>query len=728
MSDFPIFRQLDTMDCGPTCLRMIAKHFGKNYSLQTLREKIGINREGVSMAAISRVAEGLGLHALVVRVGYEKLVNEAPVPFIAHWKQNHFVVVYKIKKDKIYVADPAEGKKVFDKKEFIANWVVSQVDEEPMGIVTLFEVTPRFNENEDEKQEGLNFGRILQYLFNYKNLLIQLFISLLMGSMIQLILPFLSQAIIDIGINTRNINFINLILVGQLVLYTGRTVIEFIRSWILLHISSRININILSDFFVKLLRLPLSYFDTKHQGDLLQRIGDHHNIENFLTDTIISTIFAVFNFIVLGFTLAFFNLKIFLLFLLASAIYVGWVVIFQKRRRQLNIKKFEIGTKNQNIILQIIDGIHDIKLNNSEQQKRWEWESIQARLFKLNIQSLFIKQIQYTGALFINEGKNILITFFAAMAVLNGEMTLGMMLSLQYIIGQLNSPIEHFISFIQLYQDAHLSLQRLNDIHQVKDEEPEDSQSITELPFYRNIKVENLSFMYPGTSQRILENINLVILEGKTTAIVGTSGSGKTTLLKLFLKFYEVNTGQIYIGNVPLTRINHHLWRGKCGVVMQEGFIFSDTIARNIAVGQDYIDIDRLYHAVRVANIVDFIESLPLGFSTKIGAEGNGLSQGQKQRILIARAVYKNPEYIFFDEATNALDANNEKVIMENLNEFFRGKTVIVVAHRLSTVRNADQIIVLSKGKITEMGTNEELITLKGEYYELVKNQLELGN
>ena len=728
MNDFPIFRQLDTMDCGPTCLRMIAKHFGKNYSLQTLREKIGINREGVSMAAISRVAEGLGLRTLVVRVGIDKLINEAPMPLIAHWKQNHFVVVYKINKNKVYVADPAEGKKVFDKKDFIANWAVNQLGEEQTGIVTLFEVTPSFYENADEKQEGLNFSRILKYLFNYKKLLIQLFIGFLMGSAMQLILPFLSQSIIDIGINTRNLNFINLILIGQLVLYAGRTIIEFIRTWILLHISSRININILSDFFAKLLRLPLSYFDTKHQGDLLQRISDHHNIESFLTDTVISTIFAIFNFIVLGITLTFFSLKIFLLFLFASAIYVGWVVLFQKKRRTINIKKFEIGTKNQNIILQIIDGIHDIKLNNSEQQKRWEWENIQARLFKLNIQSLGIKQMQYTGALFINEGKNIFITYLAAKAVLDGEMTLGMMLSMQYIIGQLNSPIEHFISFIQLYQDAQLSLQRLNDIHQVKDEEPEDTQSITELPFYRSLKMDNLSFMYPGTTHRILENINLIIPEGKTTAIVGTSGSGKTTLLKLFLKFYEVTSGQIYIGNVPLTRINHYSWRSKCGVVMQDGFIFSDTIARNIAVGQDYIDIDKLYHAVRVANIFEFIESLPLGFSTKIGAEGNGLSQGQKQRILIARSVYKNPDYIFFDEATNALDANNEKVIMENLNEFFRGRTVIVVAHRLSTVRNADQIIVLSKGKIIEVGTNEELINLKGEYYRLVKNQLELGN
>lgn len=728
MNDFPIFRQLDTMDCGPTCLRMIAKHFGKNYSLQTLREKIGINREGVSMAAISRVAEGLGFRTLVVRVGIDKLINEAPMPFIAHWKQNHFVVVYKINKNRIYVADPAEGKKVFDKKDFIANWAVNQLGEEQTGIVTLFEVTPSFYENADEKQDGLNFSRILKYLFNYKNLLIQLFIGFLMGSTMQLILPFLSQSIIDIGINTRNLNFVNLILIGQLVLYAGRTIIEFIRTWILLHISSRININILSDFFAKLLRLPLSYFDTKHQGDLLQRISDHHNIESFLTDTVISTIFAVFNFIVLGITLTFFSLRIFLLFLFASAIYVGWVMIFQKKRRTINIKKFEIGTKNQNIILQIIDGIHDIKLNNSEQQKRWEWENIQARLFKLNIQSLSIKQIQYTGALFINEGKNIFITYLAAKAVLDGEMTLGMMLSMQYIIGQLNSPIEHFISFIQLYQDAQLSLQRLNDIHQVKDEEPEDTQSITELPFYRSLKMDNLSFMYPGTTHRILENINLIIPEGKTTAIVGTSGSGKTTILKLFLKFYEITSGQIYIGNVPLTRINHYSWRNKCGVVMQDGFIFSDTIARNIAVGQDFIDIDRLYHAVRVANIFEFIESLPLGFSTKIGAEGNGLSQGQKQRILIARSVYKNPDYIFFDEATNALDANNEKVIMENLNEFFKGRTVIVVAHRLSTVKNADQIIVLSKGKIIEVGTNEELINLKGEYYRLVKNQLELGN
>ncbi len=728
MNDFPIFRQLDTMDCGPTCLRMIAKHYGKNYSLQTFREKIGINREGVSMAAMSRVAEGLGFRTLVVRVGLDKLAKEAPLPLIAHWRQNHFVVVYKIKRDSVYVADPAEGKKVFSKKEFLANWAVNQVDSEPMGIVTLFEVTPRFHENEDEKQEGLNFGRVFKYLFSYKKLIIQLFIGLLMGSVIQLILPFLSQSIIDTGINTRNLNFINLVLIGQLVLYAGRTVIDFLRSWILLHISSRININILSDFFIKLLRLPLSYFDTKHQGDLLQRIGDHHNIESFLTDTVISTLFAVFNFIILGSTLAFFNIKIFFLFVGASIIYVGWVIIFQKKRKEINIKRFEINTKNQNIILQIIDGIHDIKLNNSEQQKRWEWENIQARLFKLNIQSLGIKQFQYTGALFINEGKNIFITFLAAKAVLSGEMTLGMMLSLQYIIGQLNSPIEHFISFIQLYQDAQLSLQRLNDIHQVKDEEPDDSQNVTQLPFRRTIRFDNLSFIYPGTTQRILENINLIIPEGKTTAIVGTSGSGKTTLLKLLLRFYDPTAGQIYVDNMMLSRINHHTWRSKCGVVMQEGFIFSDTITRNIAVGEDYVDFDRLYHAVRVANIFDFVESLPLGFSTKIGAEGNGVSQGQKQRILIARAVYKNPEFIFFDEATNALDANNEKVIMKNLNEFFVGKTVVVVAHRLSTVKNADQIVVISKGRIIEVGTNNELINLRGEYYSLVKNQLELGN
>lgn len=730
MKSFPFFKQFDTMDCGPTCLRMIAKHFGKNYSLQTLREKSGINKEGVSMAGIGMAAEQIGFRTLVAKVPFEKLVSDAPMPFIAHWKQNHFVVVYAIKKDKVYVADPGIGLVDYDIKEFKSHWTsgVNNANEQT-GIVMLFEATPKFFINDEEKQDSsLTFGHIFSYLFTYKSLLIQIAWGLLMGGVLQLILPFLTQSIIDIGINTRNLSFINLVLIGQFVLYFGRSVVEFIRGWIFLHIGSRINISILSDFFIKLLRLPISYFDTKFQGDLLQRIGDHEKIESFLTNTVISTIYGVFNFIIFSVVLSIFSLKIFGMFLIGSLLYIAWIWLFLKQRKILNNRSFETAAKSQTATLQIIDGIQEIKLTNSEQQKRWDWENIQASLFRLNMKGLGLSQIQSAGAMFINEGKNIFITYLTARAVIEGEMTLGMMLSVGYILGMLNGPIEQFIHFIQDYQDAKLSLARLNDIHKVEDEEPNGKQRLVELPINKSLIFNGLSFKYTGTTRNILENIDLTIPQGKTTAIVGSSGSGKTTILKLLLKFYQPTKGQIIVGNTYLNSINHNYWRSRCGAVLQDGFVFSDTIARNIAVGEEFVDLYRLNHAAHVANINDFIESLPLGYSTKIGAEGNGLSQGQKQRLLIARAVYKNPEYIFFDEATNALDANNEKVIMENLTEFFKEKTVVVVAHRLSTVKNADQIIVLEQGRIVEIGNHETLTQLRGRYYELVKNQLELGN
>lgn len=718
------------MDCGPTCLRMIAKHFGKNYSLQTLREKSGINKEGVSMAGIGMAAEQIGFRTLVAKVSFEKLISDAPMPFIAHWKQNHFVVVYAIKKDKVFVADPGIGLVEYDAKEFKSHWTsgVNNANEQT-GIVMLFEATPKFFINDEDKQDSsLTFGHVFSYLFTYKSLLIQIAWGLLMGGVLQLILPFLTQSIIDVGINTRNLNFINLVLIGQFVLYFGRSVVEFIRGWIFLHIGSRINISILSDFFIKLLRLPISYFDTKFQGDLLQRIGDHEKIESFLTNTVISTIYGIFNFIIFSIVLCVFSLKIFAMFLVGSLLYIAWILLFLKQRKILNNRSFETAAKSQTATLQIIDGIQEIKLTNSEQQKRWDWENIQASLFRLNMKGLGLSQIQSAGALFINEGKNIFITYLTARSVIEGEMTLGMMLSVGYILGMLNGPIEQFIHFIQDYQDAKLSLARLNDIHKVEDEEPIGKQRLVELPINKSLVFNGLSFKYPGTTRNILENIDITIPQGKTTAIVGSSGSGKTTILKLLLKFYQPSKGQIIVGNTYLNSINHNYWRSRCGAVLQDGFVFSDTIARNIAVGEEFVDLYRLNHAAHVANINDFIESLPLGYSTKIGAEGNGLSQGQKQRLLIARAVYKNPEYIFFDEATNALDANNEKVIMENLTEFFKEKTVAVVAHRLSTVKNADQIIVLEQGQIVEIGTHETLTQLRGRYYELVKNQLELGN
>ncbi len=715
------------MDCGPTCLRMISKHFGKNFSLQRLREISGINREGVSLLGISEAAEKIGFRTIGVKIPIGE-VKEVELPVILHWDQNHFVVLYKIKRDKYFIADPAKGLIEYSEKEFSKYWLSSGALGQREGVMLMLSPSPDFYIQDGDKNEGLDIGYLLKYLYRYKQLVIQLFVGLGVGSLLQLILPFLTQSVVDVGINTRNLNFIYIILIAQTMLFIGRMSVDFIRSWILLHISTRINISILTDFLIKLMKLPMGYFDTKMTGDILQRMNDQKRIESFLTGSTLSVIFSMFNLVVFAVVLAYYNVTIFIIFLVSSILYSLWIIFFLKRRRTLDFKRFDISAKNQSAVVQLINGMQEIKLNNCEQQKRWEWERIQAGLFRFNVKSLALGQYQQAGTFFINEGKNILITFLVAKSVIDGQLTLGAMMAVQYIIGQLNSPIEQMLSFIQQLQDAKISLERLNEIREMEDEEPLDKSFIKDLPLNKSVSLQNLSFTYPGAgNEPVLSQINLDIPEGKTTAIVGMSGSGKTTILKLLLRFYEPQKGDIKVGNAYLNQVSFRYWRGLCGVVMQDGFIFSDSIAKNIAVGDEYPDLAKLKHAVQVANINDFIESLPLGLNTKIGSEGNGISQGQKQRILIARAVYKDPEYIFFDEATNALDANNEKVIMENLESFFKGRTVVVVAHRLSTVKNADNIVVLDKGIIIEQGTHAELTQSRGEYYQLVKNQLELG-
>lgn len=726
---FPFTRQHDAMDCGPACLQMIAKYWGKNYSLQYLREHSFLTREGVSMLGISEAAEQIGFRTIGVKISYEQLVNEVTLPCIVHWKQNHFVVVYKIHKDRVHVADPGHGLIKYTTEEFLKNWISTKSDGEEKGVALLLDPTPDFYAAQDEKPDKTKLAFVFNYLKPYKKYIVQLFLGLLLGSILQLIFPFLTQSIVDYGISNKNIAFVTLILIAQLVLFSSQTVVEFIRSWILLHISTRINISIISDFLIKLMKLPISFFDTKMIGDIMQRIGDHNRIENFLTSSTLNTLFSAVNLVIFSIVLCIYSIKIFLIFLLASVLYVLWVTIFLKRRRQLDHKRFAQAAAEQSNLFQMITGMQEIKLNNCERQKRWEWENIQARLFKVSVKGLALSQYQQAGAFFINESKNIVISFFAASAVITGDMTLGMMMAVQYIIGQLNSPISQLIGFIQSAQDAKISLERLGEIHNKEDEEKEDEARITIFPEDKTLSVNNLSFQYEGPlSEMVLQDVGLKIPEGKITAVVGMSGSGKTTLVKLLLGFYPPVKGDIRVGDINLANVSHRAWRDKCGAVMQDGFIFSDSIAKNIAVGDETVDKQKLLHAVKVANIQDMIESLPLGYNTKIGQEGHGLSQGQKQRILIARAVYKNPEYIFFDEATNALDANNERVIMENLERFFQGRTVVIVAHRLSTVKNADNIVVLEKGRIVEQGTHRELTKLKGVYYHLVKNQLELGN
>lgn len=743
MPKFPFYQQLDQMDCGPTCLRMIAKYHGRNLNLQKLRDASGFSREGVSLLGIAEAAESVGFRTLAVKVPFEKLINDAPLPCIIHWQQNHFVVLAPSGGRELLLADPGKGLRKISKADFCEHWATTQEDGQPVGVALLVEPTPAFFETEEDKKTGLDFSYLLKYLWSYKKLLFQLAVGLLVGSGLQLVFPFLTQSIVDVGIQTRNLNFIYVMLIAQLMLFASRTVVEFIRSWILLHISIRINLSILSDFLIKLMKLPMSFFDTKMFGDIMQRIGDHSRIEQFLTGQTLSTLFSLVNLVIFGGVLAMYSLPIFLIFMVGSILYALWVMIFLKERRKLDFKMFDVAAKNQGSLVQLIQGMQEIKLANAEHLKRWEWERIQTKMFQFQTKGLALNQYQQAGAFFLNEGKNILITFFTAKAVVDGQLTLGTMLAVQYIIGQLNAPIESLIQFVQSAQSAKISLERLNEIHDLEDEEtPEasvssasrggilDPKSFEKVPFLgaRGLSLKNLSFTYPGAgNEPVLKNLNLEIPEGKVTAIVGMSGSGKTTLLKLLLKFYEVK-GDILVNKTPLNSVSAKQWRGKCGIVMQDGFIFSDSIARNIALGDESPNLEKLYHACEVANIMEFIESLPLGLNTKIGSEGNGISQGQKQRLLIARAVYKEPDYLFFDEATNALDANNEKKILENLDEFFQGRTVIVVAHRLSTVKNADQIVVLHKGEIIETGTHESLTIKRGEYYDLVKNQLELGN
>lgn len=691
---------------------------------------------------ISDAVEKIGFRSLGVKLNLKKL-SETPLPCILHWNKVHFVVLYKIKstdvspiggnakgKGGFYISDPAHGLLTYTRKEFLKSWIGNNADENTEeGIALLLEPTPKFYDtNFDDQKKAFGFQFLFKYLFKYKQFLWQLVIGLLAGSLLQLIVPFLTQSVVDVGIKNLDVHFIYLILFAQLALFIGRTSIEVIRSWILLHLSTRINISLVSDFFIKLMDLPIAFFDTRMTGDILQRINDHRRIERILTTSSLNGLFSMVNLIVFSLVLLYYNLTIFGIFIMGSLFYFVWIAVFLKKRKDLDYKRFSRVSQEQSKVIELINGMQEIKLHNAEKQKRWDWEFLQARLFKISMEGLALEQYQSVGSGFINEVKNILITVLSAKLVIDGDITLGMMLAISYIVGQLNSPIAQLINFIRELQDAKISLDRLSEIHNREDEEPDNVDKIMDIGDCKDLVVSDLWFRYVGSDQMVLQNLEITIPANKITAIVGVSGSGKTTLMKLLLNFYRPVKGQINLGNYNMTNISQKAWRKECGVVMQEGYVFNDTIANNIAVGSDHIDKKRLEKAVTIANIKDFIESLPLSYNTTIGMEGVGLSTGQKQRLFIARAVYKNPNYLFFDEATNALDASNEKIIMENLNQFFINKTVVIIAHRLSTVKNADQIVVIDKGKIVEVGNHKQLIKLKGDYFNLVKNQLELGN
>ncbi len=715
------------MDCGATCLRIVTKYYGRNINIHKLRKLCRVTKAGVNMLGISEAAEKLGFRTQGLRLPLAQL-KEIKLPCIIHWRQNHFVVLYEIKKSKYYIADPASGLQVLTKEEFSKNWFA--YSGLTNGITLHLEPTPQFYEDEiDDKSTKLGWGVILKYFYVYRKLFFQLVVGLFVGTVLQLITPFLTQSVVDIGINTRNINFVYLILIAQIMLFVGQTAVTFIRSWILLHISTRVNISILTDLLIKLMKLPMSFFETKTTGDIMQRMNDQSRIEAFLTGSTLNTLFSFVNLFAFGAVLAYYHAGIFFVFVVSTILYTGWILLFLRKRRELDYRRFDISSDNQTNIVELVGGMQEIKLNNSEKQKRWLWEAIQARLFKFKVKSLALMQYQQAGSMAINQLKSIFITFLSAKAVIDGDITLGGMMAIQYIVGMVSSPIEQLLGFIQSYQDAKISLERINEIYQEEDEEPVDQEWVNRLPDNKSVVMNNITFTYPGAgNEPVLDSLSLVFPEGKVTAIVGTSGSGKTTLLKLIMRFYELDRGEIRIGSMDINRISFKTWRNSCGIVMQEGFIFADTIENNIAVGDEFPNQLKIQEAIRIANLEEFVDEQPFGLKTKIGTAGKGISQGQKQRLLIARSVYKDPHYILFDEATNALDANNERIIIENLQEFFNKRTVIIVAHRLSTVKNADNIVVLEKGKVIEQGTHQELVRSRGNYYELVKNQLELGN
>jgi ABC transporter, ATP-binding protein len=723
LNRFPVEYQMDSQDCGPACLKIIAKHFGKFYSLQSLRDRCGITKEGVSLLDLSTGAESIGLRTLAIKCTIDDVVNSVPFPAIIFWKDSHFVVVYHANKKYIWVSDPAKGRIKYTHEEFKKGWYQKGAKQ---GVLLAIEPTAEFKDSKAEKEQRKNtFSSILKYFTPYQRNFTLIFVIMLLVTALQGMLPFISKAVIDVGIKTSDVNFINMVLIGNISILISVMIFNVIRDWILMHITARVNIALISDYLIKLMKLPVTFFENKLLGDILQRAQDHERIRSFIMNNSLSLIFSILTFVVFSIILLIYNAIIFYIFISGSILYAGWVLLFLNIRKKMDWEYFELLSKNQSYWVETVSSIQDIKIYNYEKHRRWKWEEIQARLYHVNKRVLAITNAQNLGAQFIESIKNMGIVFFCATAVIKGEITFGVMISTQFIIGMLNGPLVQFINFIVSAQYAKISFLRINEIKQLEDEEELLSVgSTTILPENKSLILDNVNFQYTANSPLVLHNIYLHIPENKVTAIVGGSGCGKSTLLKLLVRLYKPSYGDIKMDKMNVNAINLRQWRSMCGVVMQDGKIFSDTILNNIVLDDEHIDYEQLRKVCRIAQIEDEINAMPKGFETNIGENGRGLSGGQKQRLLIARALYRNPQYLFLDEATNALDTINEKKIVEALNNAFLQRTVIVVAHRLSTIRNADQIVVLDKGYIVEVGNHDSLMERKGHYFQMIASQM----
>lgn len=718
---FPHEYQMDSMDCGPAVLKIICRFYGQYHSVQRLRDLCGISREGVSFQDLCYGAEKVGLRAFATEVSIDDMCKIVKLPCIVHWKSNHFIVVYKATLKKVYVSDPAKGLVTYTLQEFVNGWYT---ESNKTGAVLLLEPTPEFYNQSFRKRRKQTIEKIANYFFPYKNNFVVLFGVMLLVTILQGCLPFISKAVIDVGIHTQDISFINMVLIANIVIVISVTMSNAVRDWLLLNITSRVNISLISDYLTKLMGLPITFFENKMIGDILQRAQDHERIRAFIMNNSLNLIFSSLTFIVFSIILVVYNTTIFFIFLGTGSLYVVWVLGFLSLRRKLDGEYFDLVARNQSYWVETVKSISDIKINNFEQKHRWSWEKIQARLYRLNMKLLTITNMQRLGGQFVLSMQNLLITFFCAKAVIKGDITFGVMISTQFMIGMLSAPLSQFINFIISAQYAKISFMRINEIHELEDEETIAMASNGPLPLKREISLYNVYYRYTYNSPFVLQQVYLTIPEGKITAIVGGSGSGKSTLLKLLLRFYQPSMGEVRLGNMNIRNISIREWRKQTGVVLQDGTIMNDTIIRNVVMGDEDIDFKRLEEALEIANILSEVRQMPQGFHTKIGEEGRGLSGGQRQRILIARALYRNPRYLFLDEATNALDAINEAKIVEALNNAFQSRTVVVVAHRLSTIKNAHQIVVLNNGIITEIGNHSTLMTKRGDYYQLVTNQL----